>query len=54
MSKLGRTGALGKPKIGHVIDKASVYELRAGILKILIFQLIQADFRSNFSDFSRF
>ena len=29
--KLGRTGALGKPKMGHVIGKISVYKLYAAI-----------------------
>ncbi len=44
--KLEITGALGKPKMGHVIDKTSVYKLRAAILEIFIFRPIRADFRS--------
>ncbi len=44
--KFGRTGSLGKPKMGHVIDITSVYKLRAAIVEILIFRLILADFWS--------
>ena len=44
---LGRTGALGMPKMSHVIDKTGVYKLHAAIWHFFIFRSIRADFRSN-------